>query len=75
MYIELLQIGDSSLHGIMSMLCNSNIINKADYLYHFISALSKFEETSDSENSENQKYSWIDICRVFRTSEQVLTCL
>ena len=37
------------------MLCNKNIINKTDYLYHFISALSKFEETSDSEKFKKPK--------------------
>ena len=37
------------------MLCNRNIINKSDYLYHFISALSKFEEASDSEKFKKPK--------------------
>jgi hypothetical protein len=36
------------------MLCNRNTINKIGYFYHFISALSKFEETRDSENSKNK---------------------
>ena len=37
------------------MLCIRRIINKTEHLYHFISALLKFEETSNSENSKKTK--------------------
>ena len=37
------------------MLCNRRIINKTEHLYHIISALSNFEETSISENSKKPK--------------------
>ena len=46
-------VSNCIIHCIM--LCNMKIINKTEHPYHFISAISKFEETSYSENSKKTK--------------------